>query len=65
VRAELLGAVEALVTRGRDAGAVRADVGAVEVVAVLVGASHAARWVPEASRGLTVGVVLDGLRAKR
>ncbi|GAA4256095.1 TetR/AcrR family transcriptional regulator [Dactylosporangium darangshiense] len=65
VRAELLGAVEALVLRARDAGALRPDVGPVEVVAVLVGASHAARWAPEAARARTVAVVLDGLRAKR
>jgi AcrR family transcriptional regulator len=64
VRAELFAAVESLVLRARAAGAVRPDVGPVEVIAVLVGASHAARWAPEAARALTVGVVLDGLRPK-
>ncbi|WP_426511478.1 TetR/AcrR family transcriptional regulator [Dactylosporangium sp. McL0621] len=63
VRGELLGAVGALVTRARDAGALRGDVGAAEVVAVLVGASHAAMWAPdERTRATAVRVILDGLR---
>ncbi|MGI5243694.1 TetR/AcrR family transcriptional regulator [Dactylosporangium sp. CA-139066] len=64
VRDELFAAVEALVLRARDAGAVRPDVGPVEVIAVVVGASHAARWAPQPARALAVAVVLDGLRKK-
>jgi AcrR family transcriptional regulator len=63
VRGELLGAVADLVRRARDAGALRPDVGAAEVVAVLVGASHAAMWAPdERTRATAVAVILDGLR---
>lgn len=62
VRGELLGAVDALVRRARDAGALRPDVGAAEVIAVLVGASHAAQWADEPVRGAAVAVILDGLR---
>jgi AcrR family transcriptional regulator len=64
VRDELFAAVDSLVLRARAAGALRPDVGPVEVIAVVVGASHAARWAPEPARPLTVGVVLDGLRPK-
>ncbi|WP_433085926.1 TetR/AcrR family transcriptional regulator [Dactylosporangium sp. CA-052675] len=63
VRAALLAAVDALVARARAAGAVRADVGGAAVVAVLVGASHAALWAPdEPTRATAVRVILDGLR---
>jgi AcrR family transcriptional regulator len=63
VRHELLGAVDDLVRRAREAGALRPDVGAAEVVAVLVGASHAAMWAPdERTRVTAVAVILDGLR---
>ncbi|WP_433059258.1 TetR/AcrR family transcriptional regulator [Dactylosporangium sp. CS-033363] len=63
VRGELLGAVDVLVAKARDAGALRRDVGATEVVAVLVGASHAAMWAPdEQTRATAVRVILDGLR---
>ncbi|WP_433218436.1 TetR/AcrR family transcriptional regulator [Dactylosporangium sp. CS-047395] len=63
VRGELLGAVDVLVTKARDAGALRRDVGAGEVIAVLVGASHAAMWAPDSrTRDNAVRVILDGLR---
>ncbi|MFI5909412.1 TetR/AcrR family transcriptional regulator [Dactylosporangium sp. NPDC051541] len=63
VRGELLAAIDVLASRAQAAGALRRDVGAAEVIAVLVGASHAAMWAPDAkTRSTAVGVILDGLR---
>ncbi|GAA3278277.1 TetR/AcrR family transcriptional regulator [Dactylosporangium vinaceum] len=63
VRGELLAAIEVLTAQAGAAGALRGDVGVAEVIAVAVGASHAARWAPDAKiRATAVGVILDGLR---
>ncbi|GAA2395833.1 helix-turn-helix domain-containing protein [Dactylosporangium salmoneum] len=64
VREEFLTAIEVLVRRARDEGTLRGDVGVSEVVAVLVGASHAVRWAPPEARANTVAVILDGLRPR-
>ena len=64
-KAELDAAVEALIVRAQDAGALRRDVGA-EDVSLLVGSAIKATMQsadPDAWRRY-VGVVLDGLRAQ-
>ena len=57
-------ALDTLLRRAQAAGAVRADVGVPEVIALLVGASRAADHVgaDPTLRARTVALVLDGLR---
>ncbi|TKA08785.1 TetR/AcrR family transcriptional regulator [Actinacidiphila oryziradicis] len=67
VGVDLRRALEGLLTRAQRAAAVRDDIGAPEVLALLVGASRA---VEQAGADLDVraralGVILDGLRPRR
>jgi AcrR family transcriptional regulator len=67
VGGDLRSALEGLLTRAQRAAAVRDDIGAPEVLALLVGASRA---VEQAGADLDVraralGVILDGLRPRR
>jgi AcrR family transcriptional regulator len=56
----------ALLVRAQQAGAVRSDVELPELMAVLVGASHAARHATDGDRrARVVTLVLDGLRPPR
>ncbi|MET7395900.1 helix-turn-helix domain-containing protein [Dactylosporangium sp. NPDC005572] len=59
---ELWAAVEVLLARAQEAGAVRPDVGAGEVIAVLVGASRAVEYAGAGSRAAQV--IFDGLRPR-
>jgi Transcriptional regulator len=60
---DLTNALTELLTRAQQAGAVRADIGASELAAVLYGASRAAGFaVSKEIRSRTVRVILDGLR---
>ncbi|MFB4281677.1 MULTISPECIES: SbtR family transcriptional regulator [unclassified Nonomuraea] len=61
---DIRGAIEALLVRAQEAGAVRADVGMEELLALLSGTCLAAQqnnW-DEGLRTRTLGVVFDGLR---
>lgn len=61
---DLLDALDHLLMRAQDAGAVREDVGVTEIVALLVGTSRAAEhagWDPSV-QARTLTVVCDGLR---
>jgi AcrR family transcriptional regulator len=62
--AQLWAALGALLDRAQRAGAVRADVGTSELVALIVGASHASRYADRDAevRERTVAVIFDGLR---
>jgi AcrR family transcriptional regulator len=57
-------AIEALLSRAQRAGAVRTDIGAADVIAVLVGASRAAEFAGHDAerRERAVAIVVDGLR---
>jgi AcrR family transcriptional regulator len=55
-------AVAALLVRAQGVGAVRADVGPAEVIAVLVGASRTADYAKGPIRDAAVAVIFDGLR---
>jgi AcrR family transcriptional regulator len=63
---QLQRALGALLSRAQTAGAVRADVGIGDVLAILVGASRAAEFAGSdaALRMRSLGVILDGLRAR-
>ena len=63
---EFGGALMGLLTRAQQAGAVRPDIGAAELKAVLVGASRAVEHVGDdpATRARTIAVLLDGLRPR-
>ncbi|MEV4255154.1 helix-turn-helix domain-containing protein [Spirillospora sp. NPDC049652] len=65
VRQELRGALGVLLTRAQEAGAVRADVGLGEVLALLAGTSQATEKLDVAMRGRVLDVVFDGLRSHR
>jgi AcrR family transcriptional regulator len=60
VAEEVTAAVAALLKRAQRAGAVRRDIGAGDVIALVAGASQARRYLAE-DRALAV--ILDGLRA--
>ena len=57
-------ALDALLTRAQRAGAVREDIGVIELIALVVGASRAAEHIgsDRAVRARTLQVVFDGLR---
>ena len=63
---EFGGALMGLLTRAQQAGAVRTDIGAAELKAVLVGASRAVEHIGDdpATRARTIAVLLDGLRPR-
>jgi AcrR family transcriptional regulator len=66
VKTSLRSALEALLSRAQHTGAIRADIGVTELLALLLGASRAAQQM-EGNRELqvrTVQVILDGLRAR-
>jgi AcrR family transcriptional regulator len=55
-----------LLARAQRAGAVRADIGVADMVALLVGASHAVEHATDpAVRDRTIAIVIDGLRPRR
>ncbi|GAA4584974.1 TetR/AcrR family transcriptional regulator [Planotetraspora phitsanulokensis] len=62
VGAELAATVETLLTRAQQAGAVRADIGPAELIALLIGASRAAERVGADVRLKALDIVFDGLR---
>ncbi|WP_051468022.1 TetR/AcrR family transcriptional regulator [Actinomadura oligospora] len=62
VRQELRGALGVLLARAQEAGAVRADVGLGEVMALLAGTSQATGNLDVLMRGRVLDVVFDGLR---
>ena len=64
---DVLRALAGLLDRAQQAGAVRADVRAPEVIALLIGAPRAAEYVgpDDALRARTLAVFLDGLRPGR
>ncbi|MEV5569588.1 helix-turn-helix domain-containing protein [Spirillospora sp. NPDC052269] len=64
MRKELRGALGVLLTRAQEVGAVRADVGLGEVMALLAGTSQAAQNLDVVVRGRVLDVVFDGLRAQ-
>jgi AcrR family transcriptional regulator len=58
-------AFEALLVRAQRAGAVRSDIGVADMIALLVGASHAVEHAPNASvRDRIIAIVMDGLRPR-
>ncbi|ETK37838.1 TetR/AcrR family transcriptional regulator [Microbispora sp. ATCC PTA-5024] len=59
---ELAAALAELLGRAQRAGAVRADMGVEELVALLIGASRAAEHVGPEVRRHTLDIVFDGLR---
>ncbi|WP_204059691.1 helix-turn-helix domain-containing protein [Microbispora corallina] len=59
---ELAAALAELLARAQRAGAVRADMGVAELVALLIGASRAAEHVGPEVRRHTLDIVFDGLR---
>ncbi len=62
---ELRRALGTLLSRAKQAGAVRDDVGVTELIALLVGASRAAQHARDGDvRARTVAIVLDGLRPR-
>lgn len=61
VAKEVTAALAALLKRAQRAGAVRADVGVGDVIALLAGASQARRY---AARDQPLAVILDGLRVR-
>ncbi|MFC0553136.1 TetR/AcrR family transcriptional regulator [Planotetraspora thailandica] len=65
VGAELASALEALLERAQRAGAVRSDIGAPELMALLIGASRAAERVGPDVRNRTLAIMFDGLRPLR
>jgi AcrR family transcriptional regulator len=59
-------ALRVLLVRAQQAGAVRADLGLRELIALLVGASSAVRFAEnDAIRVRTIEVIVDGLRTPR
>lgn len=64
VRAELAAAVDDLLTRAQQAGAVRPDIGVAEIDALLIGAARAIEFASGDAgvRDRTLGIILDGLR---
>jgi hypothetical protein len=62
---QLWAALGELLIRAQRAGAVRADIGTDELVALIVGASHAARYADRDTevQSRAVMVIFDGLRA--
>jgi AcrR family transcriptional regulator len=59
------GAFERLLVRAQQAGAVRADIGVPDMIALLVGASHAVEHATDgAVRDRTIAIVIDGLRSR-
>jgi len=59
-------ALRVLLVRAQQAGAVRADLGLRELIALLVGASSAVRFAEnETVRTRTIEVIVDGLRPPR
>jgi AcrR family transcriptional regulator len=67
VRAELQEALGTLLRRAQDAGAVRGDIGTLELQAVMVGAARAAAYAADrpGTRDRMLAITLDGLRARR
>jgi AcrR family transcriptional regulator len=65
VGAELAATLEVLLTAAQRAGAVRTDVEAPELIALLMGASRAAERVSPHVRSRTLDIVFDGLRPAR
>jgi AcrR family transcriptional regulator len=65
VGAELAATVETLLARAQQAGAVRADIGPAELIALLIGASRAAERVSPDVRLRALDIVFDGLRPVR
>ncbi|MFD0733380.1 TetR/AcrR family transcriptional regulator [Planotetraspora mira] len=65
VGVELAATVETLLVRAQQAGAVRADVGPAELIALLIGASRAAERVSPDVRTRALDIVFDGLRPIR
>jgi len=63
---DVLRALSVLLDRAQHAGAVRADVRAPEVIALLIGACRAAEYVgaDDALRARTLAVFMDGLRPR-
>ncbi|WP_203886835.1 TetR/AcrR family transcriptional regulator [Planotetraspora kaengkrachanensis] len=65
VGTELAATVGTLLTRAQQAGAVRADIGPEELIALLVGASRAAERVSADVRRKALDIMFDGLRPAR
>jgi AcrR family transcriptional regulator len=58
-------AFEVLLVRAQQAGAVRTDIGVADVIALLVGASHAVEHATDpVVRSRAIAIVLDGLRPR-
>ncbi|WP_370017569.1 hypothetical protein [Planotetraspora sp. GP83] len=51
--------------RPQRAGAVRADIGEAELIALLIGASRAAEHAEPEVRSRMLDIVFDGLRSRR